>query len=100
MACDGAQSVHKVILAILMSVLLYTACSYQSKKTLDMSRVKRIEFTATGNNSGGCPDPADSSLRLPLGTKYCLNPTGNKGDGNLYVCKEDGGWERTEEKCP
>jgi hypothetical protein len=72
----------------------------KSVKTLDMSRVARIEFTSTIGDSDGCADPADPAKRLPVGTKYCLNPTGNPGDGDLYVCNTDGSWYRTGEKCP
>jgi hypothetical protein len=68
---------------VLLLVFSFSACTSGGKKTLNMSRVKRIEFTADRSNVEGCADPAEPSKRLPLGTKYCLNPTGNKGDGNL-----------------
>lgn len=87
-------------LVVLLTILTLAACEPQNKKTLDMTRVKRIEFTSNRPDTDGCADPADPSKSLPVGTKYCLNPTGNPGDGYLYVCKTDGSWNRTDEKCP
>jgi hypothetical protein len=78
----------------------FSTCHSNSRKSLNMNRVKRIEFTSSGPEAEGCADPADPAKRLPLGTKYCLNPTGDPGDGYLYVCQADGSWNRTEEKCP
>ena len=91
---------RKPTVVLSLSFLLLSGCVSNSRKTLDMNRVKRIEFTSDKPDADGCADPADPSKRLPLGTKYCLNPTGNPGDGDLYVCKTDGAWYKTSEKCP
>lgn len=91
---------RNVVFLLLLSVFLFPACGPKGSKTLNMNRVKRIEFTSNRPDDEGCADPADESKKLPLGTKYCLNPTGEQGGGDLYVCKADGAWYKTSEKCP
>ena len=61
--------------------------------------IKRIEFDGSKSGANGCADPANPSNLKPVGSTYCLNPTGNQNEGDLFQCNSDGFWWNIHQKC-
>jgi hypothetical protein len=80
------------------------AATTERSARLDVTGIGRIEFVPptldpAKQTGEGCADPANPSVKKPVGSTYCLNPTGLPNDGETFACKSDGFWWNTHSKC-
>ena len=112
--CDGADCPGKIPLPSVVLGMNYTTIleqlqpstfsfvspsSPESKTAKILSKFERFEVKGARSEGDGCVDPANTDVKKPVGSKYCLNPTGAQDDGDLYECRDDGAWWKMYQKC-